>query len=117
MRGNNLFRKEQRTINSYGSRCTRDTNKTQESLVMATEQLSPQVGRGLPEDDIEDIGEFIKDAVPNIRYRSNPDMDVIYEILEKDGWDEKVSAIANRWVSVRKSVHFLRIARSQVSLG
>lgn len=77
-------------------------NTTPTNPTMDAEESSARIGQGLSEEDIADISQFIEDAAPNVRYRANPDIDVIYEILEKEGWEDKVSALADRWVAVRQ---------------
>ncbi len=58
------------------------------------------VDRGLPRELIENLSEYVKDARPLEIYSSHVEVPLIYEILEKEGWRERVGKLVDHWVEV-----------------
>lgn len=65
------------------------------------ERYSTAVGRGLTPVDIEEISHFAETASPAKVYDEHSHTPFVYEILEKSGWAERLSSLADRWVEVR----------------
>lgn len=66
--------------------------------ILYQESHSTAIGRGSTPAEIEEISRFVESASPAKVYDEHPDTPFVYEILEKSGWEEKLSSLADRWV-------------------
>ena len=60
------------------------------------------VGKGIPDEVVAELIEFGGNAMPDDYYKDpkNRHAEFWYERLEKDGWQEKIGAVADLWVQV-----------------
>lgn len=66
-----------------------------------TWKYSEAVGCGISREITAELQNFLQDAVPFKSYASHSEVRFIYEILYKDGWEEKVRRAVDAWIEVR----------------
>ncbi|KAK3723951.1 hypothetical protein LTR37_001435 [Vermiconidia calcicola] len=64
------------------------------------------VGKGIPDEVVAELIEFGGNAMPDDYYKDpkNRHAEFWYERLEKDGWQEKIGAVADLWVQSDENV-------------
>lgn len=72
-----------------------------------SEDYSAAVGQGFSSDDIDDLATYIEDA--RVADDKHSDEVLVYEILSKTDWEQKISTLVDKWSAVRIHIRECRL--------
>ncbi len=74
--------------------------REEDAEARSTREYSTAGGRGLPDEEIAELQEYVRDVQPFERYKQLDAVPFIYETMWKQGWRPRIMRTVDHWTGV-----------------